>query len=125
MAAFAIVDLETTGNSSSKQDRIIEIGIVLIKEKKIVKEFSTLIYPEREIPPFISSLTGIDDEDVIGSAQDRLPQAQHEVISAQLEELRFDLLGFGVGGDVEGPGGFGGGHGMRVIVFKPMDRNAR
>ncbi|GGF09599.1 ATP-dependent helicase DinG [Halobacillus andaensis] len=67
MAAFAIVDLETTGNSSSKQDRIIEIGIVLIKEKKIVKEFSTLVYPEREIPPFISSLTGIDDEDVIGA----------------------------------------------------------
>ncbi|WP_101844065.1 ATP-dependent DNA helicase DinG [Halobacillus sp. Marseille-P3879] len=67
MAQFAIVDLETTGNASSKQDRIIEIGVVIIDGKKVIKEFNSLVYPEREIPPFISSLTGIDNEDVIGA----------------------------------------------------------
>ncbi|WP_079530630.1 ATP-dependent DNA helicase DinG [Halobacillus hunanensis] len=65
MSTFAIVDLETTGNALSKQDRMIEIGIVIMKEGKTVKEFSSLIFPEREIPPFITSLTGIKDEDLI------------------------------------------------------------
>ncbi|UOR12487.1 ATP-dependent DNA helicase DinG [Halobacillus amylolyticus] len=65
MSTFAIVDLETTGNSSSKQDRIIEIGIVIIKQGQVIKEFSSLVYPERDIPPFITALTGIQDEDII------------------------------------------------------------
>ncbi|MCA0970375.1 ATP-dependent DNA helicase DinG [Halobacillus litoralis] len=66
MTTFAIVDLETTGNASSKGDRMIEIGIVLMKEDgTVLKEFSSLVYPEREIPPFISSLTGIEDDDVL------------------------------------------------------------
>ncbi|MFC7060426.1 ATP-dependent DNA helicase DinG [Halobacillus seohaensis] len=64
MTTFAIVDLETTGNSSSKKDRIIEIGVVVMKENKISNEFSSLVYPDREIPPFITSLTGISEEDV-------------------------------------------------------------
>ncbi|MGP4075297.1 ATP-dependent DNA helicase DinG [Halobacillus sp. K22] len=64
MTTFAIVDLETTGNA--KEDRIIEIGIVITKETGVViKEFSSLIYPDRGIPPFITSLTGIEEEDVL------------------------------------------------------------
>ncbi|MBN8234653.1 ATP-dependent DNA helicase DinG [Halobacillus kuroshimensis] len=66
MTTFAIVDLETTGNASPKGDRIIEIGIVLMNEAgSVIREFSSLIYPERDIPPFITSLTGIDEEDVM------------------------------------------------------------
>ncbi|ARI77277.1 ATP-dependent DNA helicase DinG [Halobacillus mangrovi] len=66
MTTFAIVDLETTGNSASKGDRIIEIGIVLMDEKReIIREFSSLIYPERDIPPFITSLTGIEEDDLL------------------------------------------------------------
>ncbi|WP_082234017.1 ATP-dependent DNA helicase DinG [Halobacillus massiliensis] len=65
MSAFAIIDLETTGNSSSQNDRVIEIGIVVIKDGTVTEEFSSLVYPERKIPPFITSLTGIADEDVM------------------------------------------------------------
>ena len=66
MTTFAIVDLETTGNAASKGDRIIEIGIVLLNEGgEVIQEFSSLVYPERDIPPFISSLTGIQEEDVL------------------------------------------------------------
>lgn len=66
MTTFAIVDLETTGNAASKGDRIIEIGIVLTKESgEVIDEFSSLVYPERDIPPFISSLTGIEEADVL------------------------------------------------------------
>ncbi|RWZ60293.1 ATP-dependent helicase DinG [Halobacillus fulvus] len=66
MKTFAIVDLETTGNAAAKGDRIIEIGIVLLNQNgQFVQEFSSLVYPERDIPAFISSLTGIKDEDVL------------------------------------------------------------
>lgn len=66
MTTFAIVDLETTGNAASKGDRIIEIGVVLMhKNGEVIREFSSLVYPEREIPPFITSLTGIEEEDLL------------------------------------------------------------
>ncbi|CDQ19526.1 ATP-dependent DNA helicase DinG [Halobacillus karajensis] len=96
MKRFAIVDLETTGNASAKGDRIIEIGIVVIEEGgKVVEEFSSLVYPEKEIPPFIRSLTGIDDEDVLDAplfseiAEDVYPLFQHAYIVAH--NIEFDL----------------------------------
>ncbi|WP_186577779.1 ATP-dependent DNA helicase DinG [Aquibacillus kalidii] len=64
MRKFAVVDLETTGHTPSKGDRIIEIGIVVLQEGKVVKEFSSLINPNIEIPPFITNLTGISNTDV-------------------------------------------------------------
>jgi len=61
---FVIVDLETTGHSPEQGDRIIEIGIVLIKNGEIYKTYSSLINPEQDISPFISNLTNITNEDV-------------------------------------------------------------
>src|SRR5690625_3126222 len=60
---FVVIDLETTGHSP--KDNIIEIGLVVIEENKIVDEYSTLLHPDQDIPPFISNLTGISDEDVL------------------------------------------------------------
>ncbi|MFS0672651.1 ATP-dependent DNA helicase DinG [Ornithinibacillus sp. 179-J 7C1 HS] len=67
MNRFVVLDLETTGNSSANQDKIIEVGIVVIEKNKIIDEFSTMLYPEKSIPPFITKLTGIKDEDVYGA----------------------------------------------------------
>ncbi|WP_236686930.1 ATP-dependent DNA helicase DinG [Ornithinibacillus contaminans] len=64
MNRYVVVDLETTGNSSANQDKIIEVGIVVIENDQIVDEFSTMLSPGKEIPPFITKLTGITDEDV-------------------------------------------------------------
>ncbi|QTM99630.1 ATP-dependent DNA helicase DinG [Sediminibacillus dalangtanensis] len=64
MQTFAVVDLETTGHTPSKGDKIIEIGIVVLENGTVVKEFSSLVNPGITIPPFISNLTGIQDEDV-------------------------------------------------------------
>jgi len=58
---FAVVDLETTGALPSR-DRIIEIGIVIIHDGKIVDTFDSLVNPERSIPPFIARMTGISNE---------------------------------------------------------------
>lgn len=58
---FAITDLETTGGSL-KTTKITDIAIVLHDGEKIIDEYTTLVNPERSIPPFISRLTGIYEE---------------------------------------------------------------
>ncbi len=58
---FAVIDIETTGGNPSR-DKITEIAVFVHDGEKVVEEFSTLINPERRIPPFISSMTGITDQ---------------------------------------------------------------
>ena len=54
---YAVVDIETTGGRPGP-DRITEIGIVLLDDGNRVGEFSSLVNPQRYIPPFIQpSLT--------------------------------------------------------------------
>jgi len=57
---YSVVDIETTGGLKGG-NRITEIGIVKIKQGEIVDTWTTLINPERPIPRFITSLTGIND----------------------------------------------------------------
>ena len=57
---LVFVDLETTG-ANFANDRIIEIGLVEV-DAEGVREWSTLVNPGIPIPPFISHLTGIDNE---------------------------------------------------------------
>jgi DNA polymerase III subunit epsilon len=58
---YAIVDIETTGGSS-RIEKITEIAIYQHDGEKITGEFVTLINPERNIPYFITNLTGISNE---------------------------------------------------------------
>jgi DNA polymerase-3 subunit epsilon len=58
---YAIVDIETTGGSS-RIERITEIAIFQHDGEKITGEFVTLVNPERNIPYFITNLTGITNE---------------------------------------------------------------
>jgi DNA polymerase III subunit epsilon len=57
---YAIVDIETTGGLV-KRDKITEIAIVLHDGHKVIDQYQTLINPERSIPAYISSMTGITD----------------------------------------------------------------
>jgi len=59
-ATLCIVDLETTGGSPGTS-RITEIGAVRVRGLQVVDTFSTLVNPERPIPPHITAITGIDD----------------------------------------------------------------
>ncbi len=63
---FVVFDLETTGGNQ-KSDKIIEIGLVKIKNLEVVEEVSYLIQPEIKIPDFIQKLTGIKQDDVEGA----------------------------------------------------------
>ncbi|MBA4322464.1 MAG: exonuclease [Odoribacter sp.] len=58
---YAIVDIETTGGSS-RHEKITEIAIYQHNGEKITGEFISLINPERNIPYFITNLTGITNE---------------------------------------------------------------
>jgi DNA polymerase-3 subunit epsilon len=58
---YAIIDIETTGGSH-KNEKITEIAIFVHDGTKVVDEFSTLINPEKNIPYFITGLTGITNE---------------------------------------------------------------
>jgi DNA polymerase III subunit epsilon len=58
---YAIIDIETTGGSS-RIEKITEIAIYLHDGHQITGEFSSLVNPERNIPYFITNLTGITNE---------------------------------------------------------------
>ena len=63
-ASFSVVDVETTGLSANR-NRIIEIALVKIENLKITDKLNYLINPQIYIPPFITSLTGISNDDVV------------------------------------------------------------
>lgn len=88
-----VLDLETTG-LSSEQNEIIELALVRVEggERKV---FSSLVNPGVPIPPFISRLTGIRNQDV-SSAPDVmavLEQSQPLLDGATLiiQNAPFDL----------------------------------
>ena len=58
---YAILDIETTGGSP-KTEKITEIAIFFHDGTRVVDEWSTLINPEKDIPYFITGLTGITNE---------------------------------------------------------------
>ncbi len=59
---YAVLDVETTGMLPSRGDRVTEIAVVIVREGQLAERFSTLVNPERSIPPFITSLTHISWE---------------------------------------------------------------
>jgi ATP-dependent DNA helicase DinG len=61
MDSIVALDIETTGLDPDK-DAIIEIGAVRFSSRRVEDEWSTLINPGRPIPPFITQLTGINDQ---------------------------------------------------------------
>ncbi|BBN83529.1 hypothetical protein PA25_35140 [Pseudoalteromonas sp. A25] len=58
---YVVVDLETTGGKK-ETDRITEVGLVKVKQGKIVSKWQSLVNPQRHIPKYITQLTGIDNE---------------------------------------------------------------
>ncbi len=63
---YVALDLETTGLDAAR-DAIIEVGAVKFRGDKVLGTFSTFVRPGRPIPPLITGLTGIRNEDVAGA----------------------------------------------------------
>ena len=60
---FTAFDLETTG-LDAKSDEIIEIGVACFRDGALVDQYQSLVKPSVPIPPEITQLTGIDQDDV-------------------------------------------------------------
>ena len=58
---YVSVDLETTG-LNPKIDKIIEIGMVIVRDGQVEQEYSTLVNPYQQLRPETVELTGIRDE---------------------------------------------------------------
>lgn len=65
---FAITDIETTG-SGIKGNKITEICIMVVQNGELIDEYSSLVNPSQNIPLYIESLTGINDDMVSGAPQ--------------------------------------------------------
>jgi DNA polymerase III subunit epsilon len=63
---YSIIDIETTGGNPYR-DKITEIAVFVHDGHKVVRQYQTLINPERKIPYFISRMTGITDEMVVNA----------------------------------------------------------
>jgi len=59
---FAVVDVETTGSRPGRGDRVVEVAVVAVDGGEIHLAYETLVNPGRPLPPFVRSLTGLDDE---------------------------------------------------------------
>jgi DNA polymerase-3 subunit epsilon len=60
LPSVTFLDLETTG-ATPLRDRITEIALVRFDDGVETVRWQTLVNPQQPIPPFIQSLTGIDD----------------------------------------------------------------
>ena len=60
---YVAIDLETTGVSISK-DKIIEVGLIKVKDSHIVEMFSCIINPNMPVSNEILNLTGIDEDEI-------------------------------------------------------------
>ena len=57
--AYTVIDVETTGTSAYRGDRVVEIAAVRVENGAVRDVYETLINPERSIPPYVSRLTNI------------------------------------------------------------------
>lgn len=49
---IAVIDLETTGLSPWRHDRVVEVGVVVVtSEGEILCEYETLVNPSRDMGP--------------------------------------------------------------------------
>ena len=58
---YCVLDLETTG-LSFRTEKITEVGIMKIKDGKVIDEFSCFVNPEKPIPQKVVEVTNITDD---------------------------------------------------------------
>jgi DNA polymerase-3 subunit epsilon len=93
-APFAIIDVETTGFSPAKGDRIVEIAIARVDASgRIEDEYATLVNPGRDVGPvFVHGIANSDVqdaprfEDIAGELLDRMDGAIVVAHNAVFEE---------------------------------------
>jgi len=65
---MVLLDCETTGGKAPYH-RIIEIGLLVVEEGRLVEKWQTFVDPRVPLPPFIQRLTGISPGMVAGAPE--------------------------------------------------------
>lgn len=81
---FVCLDVETTGLDCKEGDRICEIGLSTYVDGVETSSYSMLINPQRRIPSYITTLTGISNEMVANKPcfEEIVPQVLSEIKNA-------------------------------------------
>jgi len=97
---FGVLDLETTG-LSSRRDRILEIGLVVLRGRRVLARFESLVDVGEPLPTGITALTGIHDALLEGAPAEaeavaRAAElvAKHRVDALVAHNARFDRAFF-------------------------------
>ena len=61
-AAFAVVDVETTGSAAAGSDRVTEVAVVVVQGARCEIAIDTLVNPERPISPMVTAITRITNQ---------------------------------------------------------------
>lgn len=61
---YAVVDIESTGGSIGKGERMIQFACVLVRNGEIIERFDTFVNPMKSVPKRIQELTGIQPSDL-------------------------------------------------------------
>jgi len=95
LSRIVALDLETTGLSPSRGDRVIEIGALSIERGEVLHTFHTLVNVRRKIPWHASRVHGISDDMLVGQPfPENVYPAFFEYISGSIlvaHNARFDL----------------------------------
>jgi DNA polymerase III subunit epsilon len=63
---FAVVDVETTGARVERGGRIIEVAVAILEYGTVHLAYHALLDPCTPVPPWVTRLTGIAQQDVFG-----------------------------------------------------------
>jgi len=87
---YVAVDVETTGLSTKRGDRIIEIGAVMVEGGSISREFHTLICVQKQIHRAARQVHGITEEMLIGkpAAEEVMPEFKKFIAHRALDDAR-------------------------------------
>ncbi len=92
---FIAVDVETTGLSTSRGDRIIEIGAVVLEGGRIGEEFHALLSVKERIHPAARQVHGITNDMLLGKpmAEEVMPEFRKFIADSTLvaHNARFDM----------------------------------
>jgi DNA polymerase III subunit epsilon len=94
MTCVAVIDVETTGLNPYKQDRIVELAALVVSlDGTLLREFVTLVNPERDIGP--TRIHGLTTRDILAAPQfgqvaGALLEALDDCVALAGHNIRFD-----------------------------------
>lgn len=94
MTCIAVIDVETTGLNPYGHDRIVELAALVISlDGTVIREFVTLLNPERDIGP--TRIHGLSTQDIIaaprfGEIAGELLEALDGCVALAGHNIRFD-----------------------------------